>query len=275
MRSRDEDGPVGEASSDSDGPRFTFNGAVHFEGREDRLTGDAGALLLREVDERVGLTAGLAAALTDPRNPIFVTHPLVELLRTRIYAMGLGHRDQDDADRLRMDPALRLSVSERRGTAPLEESEGLVPNGLSSQPTQSRLVSTLTIPENVVVLSQAPFDWAVRVAEKARQLPLPQATLDVDSLPIEVHGEQAGSANNGYYHTRCYHPITVMLHETSDFLAGRLRPGNVHSADGVLDFLKPVIARARTEFSPNVVVRGDADVPRRQNRRRGERGPRE
>ena len=31
-----------------------------------RLTSDAGALLLREVDRRIGLTAGLAEALADP-----------------------------------------------------------------------------------------------------------------------------------------------------------------------------------------------------------------
>lgn len=95
-----------------------FNRSLVIEDRPERLTGDAGVLALRQIDYRLGLTDWLATHLTDPRNQDLITHPQVELLRTRLYLLAQGHRDADDADRLGLDPAFRLAVSQRRGTAP-------------------------------------------------------------------------------------------------------------------------------------------------------------
>ena len=255
---------MGEAESTRRVPqdRFSYNRSILVEGRENRLTADAGALLLRELDERLGLTKWLAEELTDPRSPIFVVHPLVELLRARLYAIGQGHKDQDDLDRLRNDPAFRLAVSERRGRAPLEQFEGLVPNGLASQPTQSRLVQTLSRPGNLSVLSQALFGWADRDIRTTRRVRARRRVLDVDSLPIEAHGSQPGSAGNAHYHMRCFHPIAVFDHETGHCLAGKLRPGNVGTADGVVEFLLPVLRRVKEEgLAQYVDLRGDAGFP--------------
>lgn len=94
-----------------------FNRSIVVQDRPKRLTADAGVLALRQIDHRLGLTDWRAAQLTDPRNPDLVTHPPVELLRTRLYLIAQGHRDADDADRLGLDPAFRLAVSQRRGTA--------------------------------------------------------------------------------------------------------------------------------------------------------------
>jgi len=255
---------MGEAKPTRQDPqdRFTFNRSILVEGRENRLTADAGALLLRELDDRLGLTESLAEDLTDPRSPIFLIHPLVELLRSRLYALGQGHKDQDDLDRLRNDPAFRLAVSERRSTSPLKEAEGLVPNGLGSQPTQSRLIANLTLPDNLAVLSLALFDWARRDIRATRRTRARRRVLDVDSLPIQAHGCQPGSARNGHYHMRCFHPIAVFDHESGHCLGGKLRPGNVSSADGVVEFLFPILDRVKAEgLAQFVDVRGDAGFP--------------
>ena len=50
-----------------------FNGSVKLEAREERLTSEAGAVLLREVDERLGLTRWLGERLTDTRDEKRVT----------------------------------------------------------------------------------------------------------------------------------------------------------------------------------------------------------
>ena len=92
------------------------------------LTSDAGALLLREIDERLGLTRRLRGCLVDRRERGKVQHDLLSLLRQRLYQIALGYEDCDDADYLRGDPALKLAV----GRAPLEAD-------LASQPTLSRL----------------------------------------------------------------------------------------------------------------------------------------
>jgi len=106
-----------------------FNRSIVIEDRPERLTGDAGVRALRQIDHRLGLTDWLAAHLTDPRKPDLITHPQVELLRTRLYLIAQGHRDADDADRLGLDPAFRLAVSQRRGVAALEEPDPQQPDG--------------------------------------------------------------------------------------------------------------------------------------------------
>ena len=76
------------------------------------ISSDGGALLLRQVDRRLGLLDAMSAALPDPRDPRYVEHTLVELLRQRVYGIALGYEDCNDATTLRRDPfsgAVRLS----------------------------------------------------------------------------------------------------------------------------------------------------------------------
>ena len=61
-----------------------------------RLTSDAGALLLREVDKELGLTQKLADCISDTRHPSYVRHRLVHMLRQRIGAIALGYEDLND-----------------------------------------------------------------------------------------------------------------------------------------------------------------------------------
>ena len=55
------------------------------------ISSDGGALLLRQVDRRLGLLDSLAATLPDPRDRRYIEHPLVELLRQRVYGIALGY----------------------------------------------------------------------------------------------------------------------------------------------------------------------------------------
>lgn len=81
--------------------RAEFNRSLRIEARPERLTSEAGAVLLREVLERLGITTWLVERLDDPRDPALVTHPLAELLHTSLLLLGQGWRDQDDADAAR------------------------------------------------------------------------------------------------------------------------------------------------------------------------------
>jgi hypothetical protein len=247
-----------------------FNGYIGIESRPERLTAEPGAILLREIDERLGVTQWLAERLEDPRNQDLITHPFVELLRTAIYPKAQGWKDQDDADGLRHDPALCLAVSERRGDAPvrpappLKEDSDLVervPEGLSSQPTQSRLVKALSERHNREGLREGLFEVAKRRLHAMHGHRLRYITLDVDSFPIDVHGNQDGAEHNGYYHRKVFHPLVANLAETGDLLDLRLRPGNVHTANGAVSFILPLIERMKRDFGQVVSVRLDAGFP--------------
>src|SRR5690606_26741401 len=77
---------------------------VSFDGGT--LTSDAGLVLLREFDERLGITAALRAVVRDPRDTRFAQHGLLTLLRQRLYQIAAGYEDANDATALRHDPTL-------------------------------------------------------------------------------------------------------------------------------------------------------------------------
>ena len=62
----------------------SFNRSVKVRSRDDRITSDAGVVLLREVDALLGLTDSLSPVLTDERDPNRIRYTIDELLRERI-----------------------------------------------------------------------------------------------------------------------------------------------------------------------------------------------
>ncbi len=243
--------------------RAEFNGSLRIEAREERLTGDAGSVVLREVVERLGISGWLKERLSDRRDPELITHPLSELVNTSLFLLAQGWRDQDDADALRNDPALRLAVLERRGVGPLLEADGeLIPEGLASQPTLSRMVRGLSTESNRGVLREALLEIASRRLKAMRDGHRPRyLTIDVDSLPVEVHGHQPGSEHNGHYHARIYHPLVATSAATGDLLDVQLRQGSAHTAEGGLSFIEGLLDRAEEKLCQVASVRMDAGFP--------------
>jgi hypothetical protein len=245
----------------------TFNGSLHVEFRDDRLSTDAGVVLLRELDDLGQLTEWLAAKLHDPRDPDRVVHPAVELLRTRLYLLAQGKKDEDDADTLRDDAAFRLAVSSRRGVAPLQTASvdefgrKREPEGLASQPTLSRLQRWLSVDENRRLLRDALAEFAVRrILRENGGRKHQRLGIDVDSLPVEVYGQQPGSAYNGHYGQRIYHPLVASVAETGDLLDVVLREGNVGTAHESLDFILAILEKMQ-EAALTVFLRVDAGFP--------------
>ena len=211
-------------------------------------------MLLREVLDATGIIPWMAKRMKDDRRLEDVIHDLPSLLRTMVLLAAQGWRDHDDA--LRHDPAMRLAVSSSAGLTPLSE------RGLASQPTLSRCTAMLAGADNLKVLREATLELAGRNLraenEGARR---DRVTLDVDSLPIEVHGHQPKAEWNGHYKKRISHPLITSIAETSDMLDARLRPGNVATADGALDAILGVVDRAEASLCKVTHVRIDAGFP--------------
>jgi len=235
----------------------SFNRSLRVEARPERLTAEAGAVLLRESLERSGIVRWMVDRLRDPRREAGLTYLLPDLLRTAILLPAMGWRDHDDADALRHDPALRLATSHRASTAPLDENRHL-----ASQSTMSRLTAALAVDDNRSVLRESILEMAARRLRASRRgRRARRLTIDVDSLPVEVHGHQPGSEWNGHYNGRIYHPLIASVAETGDMLDGRLRPGNAHTAAGGLDFILNLVDRAERALCRVAMVRMDAGFP--------------
>jgi len=77
--------------------------------------------------------------------------------------------------------------------------------------------------------------------------------LDIDSSESPVHGTQEQSAYNGHFESVCYHPLFVFNPE-GDCLAAKLRPGNVHSAEGWDEVLLPIDPLSPERSSPGSLL---------------------
>jgi len=232
-----------------------FNRSVRVEARDEDLSGDAGAVLLRDILERTGVLDRLVARLHDPRDPRYVVHDLKGLICTAVVLIAQGWRAGQDADRLRDDLAIRVAASATRGDQAADRA-------LPSQPTLSRLLDILTRTGNLEALSQAIMEVAgarLRAARQGRRQR--HLTLDIDGLPLEVHGHQPGARWNGHYGGRIYDPLVASAAETGDMLDARLRPGNAGSAQDAVTFIRDVVARAERELCQVALIRFDAGFP--------------
>jgi Transposase DDE domain group 1 len=77
---------------------------------------DAGLLLLRQAERKLGVCQRLAAAIPDRRDPDCILHTMHEMLMARVSAIACGYEDANDLDGLRHDPGKKVSKKIQRGT---------------------------------------------------------------------------------------------------------------------------------------------------------------
>jgi hypothetical protein len=149
----------------------------------------------------------------------------------------------NDAERLRFDPAMRWIIG------------GKAAKGSGASPSQMGRFETnwLVRSENLTTLTALSGRWIKQVAaHRSRE----RVVLDMDSSVSPTHGEREKSDWNGHFGCTCYHPLFV-FNQFGDFGAMRASSGNVHSADGWEDVLKPLIARYQGTVD-SIAFRGDA-----------------
>ena len=215
---------------------------VEFDAPE--ISSDGGALLLRQVDDRLGLSAGFSACLVEHRERHRVQHSRQEQSRQRIFQIALGYEDCNDADRLRQDPLLK-TVCDRTPQDQL---------GLSSQPTLSRFENA----QDAATLRRLVCFFENRYVS---ELPADtkQVILDIDSTDDETHGAQQLSFFSGFYREHMYHPLLVFDGESGQLVSALLRPGNVHASRGAAGLLRRVILQIKQRFPlAQIAVRGDS-----------------
>jgi len=225
----------------TNGIRCRFNPSIGINFQGAKISSDTGILLLREIDERFGITSALERILQDSRNVSHTQHSCTDLLRQRVYQIASGYEDCNDANELRKDPALRLALDKNNAYA-------------ASQSVLSRFENKiLGNRQGLQALDgvlQRSIDPLLKREGKARLI------LDLDSSEDPAHGRQEGVNNNGHYRKNCYHPLFCFT-SSGICLAGKLREGNVHSAHGALEMLSPIVERYRKHFK-QFWLRGDA-----------------
>jgi hypothetical protein len=231
------------------------------------LSSDGGVLLLRQLDAGLGLTARLAQAFTDRRDPRYCDHSLRHLLAQRLYAMALGYDDLNDHDTLRRDPLLAVACQKREplGTDRLHAHEPGV--ALAGPATLNRLEQGHQPTDRYHKIHADPqqveatlLEMGVRCLDKhAREI-----VLDLDAMGHRVHGLQEGRHFSAYYDSYVLSPLYVFAGTVPLWAA--LRPGDADAgADGVLAALAALVPAIRKRCKQaRIILRGDSAFAREE-----------
>ena len=218
---------------------------------EHQMSSDGGGLLLKAVDEQLGLTEALAACLRDDRQAGKVKHSLEESLRQRVFGIALGYPDANDATALANDPIHKLML----GRDPIRGER------LASQPTISRMENRVGRGE-LLQMGRALVETVLgrhqrRLGRRAQKI-----ILDFDPTDDRTHGQQEFTFFHGYYDTYCYLPLvgTIQFNKEKKqhLLCSVLRPGNACAHDGFVAIARRIIERVRALFpKARIIVRLD------------------
>lgn len=81
------------------------------------ITSDAGILLLRMAEKKLGLIKEIFKVIDDPRDKEKYKHEQVTMLRQRIFGVALGYEDLNDHITLRKDKAFQAAVEKKTDLA--------------------------------------------------------------------------------------------------------------------------------------------------------------
>ena len=228
------------------------------------ITSDSGSILLREVEKRTHILERLSGCFTDYRNPKFIEHTVVALVKQRVLGIAMGYEDLNDHDHLRQDPLLGLLCEKQDPTG--SDRRMLRDKGKSTagKSTLNRLeLGTVEINryKKIVPDMEAMDDLLVDLFIESYTKPPETIVFDVDATDDPIHGNQEGRFFHGYYGHYCYLPLYIFCED--QLLCARLRTADRDASDGVLPELERIIKKVRAAW-PNVriIIRGDSGFMR-------------
>jgi len=218
---------------------------------ESQMSSDGGGLLLKAVDEQLGLTEVLAACLRDDRQAGKVKHSLEEAIRQRVFGIALGYPDANDATALANDPIHKLML----GRDPIYGER------LASQPTISRMENGVGRAE-LLQMGKALLETVLGRHKRRLGRKVKKIILDFDPTDDPTHGQQEFTFYHGYYGTYCYLPLVGTIQFGKEkkqyLLCSVLRPGNACAHAGFKAITRRIIEQVRAIFPKSrIIVRLD------------------
>lgn len=228
-----------------------------------RVTSDGGAILLREIEDRFRLVEKFAECFTDHRDPERIEHPLVDLLKQRLFGLCLGYEDLNDHDWLRHDALLAVIVGKEDPEGNERESARDRGKALAGKSTLNRLELTPVGADaddrykKISADIRAIHNFLVDAFLIQHARPPKRIVLDIDATDDPIHGDQLGKFFHGYYKGYCFLPLYVFCGDHP--LLALLRPADIDAAAGSVKHLERIVQRIRQLWPKvQIVVRGDS-----------------
>lgn len=210
----------------------------------ERISSDGGLLLVREVDNQLGLTEGISNCITDNRDSRYIDHTVKELIAQRVFQIAAGYEDCNDSNDLRDDAVFKICAGRLPQTG----------HNLASQPTMSRLENMVG---NKDLFNMGTFFVDQFIGSYASEPKV--IVLDCDDTNNDTYGQQELSLFNNYYRDYCYMPLHIYEGLSGKLVTTLLKPGRRTKQTNVACLLKKLIIRLRLQW-PNtkIIVRGDS-----------------
>jgi hypothetical protein len=158
-------------------------------------------LLLRQIDEGLGISRSLARCFYDARNPLFIEHSVRELVAQRLLGMAAGYEDLNDHNLLRLDPLFAVAVGKEdplgSGRAPQDQGKAL-----ASASTLNRLELGNNKNSRCHKISadhEAIEDDLLRMGVRCLPKHSLEVVIDLDATDDPLHGHQEGRFFHGFY----------------------------------------------------------------------------
>ena len=210
----------------------------------DRISSDGGLLLLREVENQLGLINSISNCISDDRDQRYIDHTLKEMLTQRIFQIAAGYEDCNDSNDMREDMVLKTCV----GRLPQSGKE------LASQPTMSRLENSVGKKELYKIGKQLIDSFISSYSQSPKVI-----ILDCDDTNNNTYGQQELTLFNHFYGEHCYMPLHIYEGLSGKLVTTILKPGRRDKQNNIATFLQKLISHLRKQW-PNtmIIVRGDS-----------------
>ncbi len=201
---------------------------------------DGGLLLLKEVDNQIGLTDRLSGCIKDDRHQGYVKHSIVSMLKQRIMQIAAGYEDTNDCNALKDDGILKICANRQQS--------------LAAQPTMCRFENHPDKKE-LYQMAKAFVDNFIASYESEPGIII----IDSDDTNSFTYGQQELALFNTYYGDSCYMPLHIYEGFSGKLITTILKPGRRSKSVNVFAILRRIIAYLRKHWPDTMIIlRGDS-----------------
>ena len=224
-------------------------------------------MLLRQVDQSIGLSRLLAGCFIDGRDARFVEHQVRELVAQRLNALALGYEDLNDHGDLRRDPLLALAANKLDPLGATRRNKADRGQALAAPATLQRMETAVDhagsryhkLAAQPALMRELLLRQGVRTLDKDARTVI----VDFDATDARLHGAQEGRFFHGYYGDYCYLPLLAYIGAVPVW--AELRTADGDAARGTVEALAQIVSELRRRCpQARIVVRGDSGFCREE-----------